>query len=57
MVGPWEIKFPPPISPVRPGDAIQDRKAPPKRPRRHPEPEQEQGPAQDDDQHQIDDYA
>jgi hypothetical protein len=57
MVGPWEIKFPPPISPVRPGDAIQDRKAPPKRPRRHPEPEQEREPARDDDQHQIDDYA
>lgn len=57
MVGPWEIKFPPPISPVRPGDAIQDRKLPPKRQRRQPEPEHEREPAQHDDQHEIDDYA
>ncbi|MFA7386299.1 MAG: hypothetical protein WCZ87_01415 [Thiohalobacteraceae bacterium] len=56
MVGPWEIRLPPPIAPVRPGDAIRDQKESSKRPPRQPEPESEP-PAPDDDPHQIDDYA
>lgn len=57
MVGPWDIKFPPPIFPVRPGDALQDRKQPPKRPRKTPKHEPESEQPQGDDPHHIDDYA
>lgn len=57
MVGPWDIKLPPPIFPVRPGDAIHERKSPPRRPRKQPERKPEADKPQDDDRPHIDDYA
>lgn len=57
MTGPWDIKFPPPVFPVRPGDSIQKRKPKARRPRRKPDSEHEQDKPQDDDQQHIDDYA
>lgn len=60
MSGPWDIKTPPAIFPVRPGDALQDRKAPPKRPQQDDDkedPPRSQDESQDDGSGHIDDYA
>jgi len=57
MVESWNIKFPPPIFPVRPGDALQDRKQPLRRPRKKIERKPDTEKPQDDDQYHIDDYA
>lgn len=57
MVESWNIKFPSPIFPVSPGEALHDRKQPPRRPRKQPVKKPETEQPQDDDQHHIDDYA
>lgn len=59
MVGSWDIKFPPPLAPVRPGDSVRERKPLPKRPRRERDAEHERRQPEDDDDDQthIDDYA
>jgi hypothetical protein len=59
MLGSWDIKFPQPLAPVRPGDSIRERKQLPKRPRREHDAEHDpqRRKDEDDDQAHIDDYA
>jgi hypothetical protein len=59
MVGPWEIRFPPPLAPARPGDSIHERKQLSKRQRRKHDTEYdaEHDQQPDDDPAHIDDYA
>jgi len=56
-----EIGYPQPIAPVRPGDSLQDRRRPPKRPPRKREPEHDSddkpGKQEDDGRPHVDDYA
>jgi len=60
MAGPWDIKIPPPIqplNPVRPGDAIRDRKDNPRQATRERQRRPEREIPRDDEQPHIDDYA
>jgi hypothetical protein len=59
MTGPWEIRLPPPISPVQPGKRIQERKSPQRRRPGDPDDgaQREQERRRDDDPNHIDDYA
>lgn len=60
MVGAHDIKMPPSVFPVRPGDALRDKRRQPKRPRKDDQAETEQDrdkPQDDDGRPHIDEYA
>ncbi|WP_297526849.1 hypothetical protein [Thiohalobacter sp.] len=54
-----EIGYPQPIAPVRPGDRLQERRPPSKRPKREPEQDSKDEPdgQEDDGRPHVDDYA